>query len=159
METETTPTSPPEKKSNLLKPLLILGGLVALILVIKYIMDSVSLASSCYGQSKSYVDELVPIYDDWTAKVNSAEGVSRKAISRVILDLEDIRKDAIKIEFPPCARAAHTELIAAMDGVLEAFNAYHDNASKSDVADKMDDSSAHLHNFTNALDTILETKP
>lgn len=153
-EIEPEPIPAPEKKTSPLKFILIIGGLVVFMVIIKFIFDGVRLASSCRVQSADYIDQLDPLYDDWYAAVLVANESPRKDVGTAIAELKFIRSEIYSLSPPDCADDLHVEMLGHMNALIAAFEAFQDNKPDSDVQKLADQSQEHLSNFTTLLDEL-----
>lgn len=88
---------------------------------------------------------------EWDDAVDVAASTSRIALSGPVSDLQAIRRDVQRQEWPECASTAHDHLIQHMDYTIDSFLAFMQNKSDSDVEVIMFKARAEQRNFESEL--------
>lgn len=109
---------------------------------------------SCELDGQPVVDVLERYAEEWDDALNVAQGTSRIALPAQVSDMQEIRRDFRREEWPACAEPATDALTSYMDGVLDALIAFMSQEPESKVQSLIKDATEHLDTFQDELDAI-----
>lgn len=75
----------------------------------------------CSVQAASYIAETEKLFDDWDDAVQIAGSTSRIALSPVIMNLQEIRRQASDLVAPDCAQDVDNMMLDYMDAMIDAY--------------------------------------
>jgi len=87
---------------------------------------------------ESYVDELELVLEEWEDTTTRAGSTSRIALSPVIGELQDVRRNTRRIDRPECADYLNDLIIVAMERDIDSFISFLSQDSDSVVVRKME---------------------
>jgi hypothetical protein len=85
----------------------------------------------------SYIDEVKLIKEEWDDTYTRASSTSRIALSSVIGELQDIRREMERVDRPECANYINDLYIIAMNSDIDSFISFLSKDSDSVVQRKM----------------------
>jgi hypothetical protein len=137
----------PQQKGERMKKTLLIITALALVAV------------ACGGDTctrASYMDAVDPYIQQWDDTADVASQTARMALPNVIAELQQIRRDVAALDVPGCGEEAHGELVAYMDGVIDAYLAFLGQEGENTVAAKFESAGRHLDNWSEELAAIGE---
>lgn len=75
----------------------------------------------CATQTQNYLDAVNPLIDEFLDTLDVAGSTSRIALSPIVQDMQDIRREVQEIPSPDCAKYEVAELISGMDYFIDGF--------------------------------------
>lgn len=91
---------------------------------------------ACSTEDGELVYDLMNEFaQEWDDAVDIARSTGRIALSGPISDLQSIRRDVQRQEWPECATETHGHLVDWMDGMIDGFLAFMGQESDSGVAE------------------------
>lgn len=89
------------------------------------------------NEVETYLEELDFLLEEWDDTVEIAGSTSRMSLSPVIKDLQDIKRDARRLERPECANYLQDLVVVAMESQINAFISFLAQDSDTVVARKI----------------------
>lgn len=80
--------------------------------------------STCFDQSSDYLNQLTPLYSQWTSTVQTIPELNKDQFERSVILLEGTCQQIIELTPPKCAMEAHKLLSSYMDETLNGYNAF-----------------------------------
>lgn len=78
----------------------------------------------CKYESRDYVTAMDNVIERWDDQLKIAQGTSRIGLSAQVSQLQSIRRDALELEVPACAKRAQATGGKYMEQVIDAFLAF-----------------------------------
>lgn len=102
---------------------LMMGGVASLVgVVFVYFMASAVMNSANECQVAQWWDDTGgPVVVEFLDTTDVAESTSRISVSPLVLELQRIRRDFERIEYPDCTREAYNHLNTGMNATIQAF--------------------------------------
>ena len=101
-------------------------------------------------------DLLEEFAQEWEDVLAVASSTGRIALSGPVQDLQRIRRDVQRQEWPECAEDAHTNLIAMMDATIDGFLAFMQQKSDLEVNRHIEEATDHQDQF---IDEMVKLRP
>lgn len=96
----------------------------------------------------------------WDDAEKLASTTSRIALSTPVSELQSIKRDTEAAVVPPCLAKSKSELVASMDGVIDAYLTFMgDSDAESEVQSHFRKASEHRANFGSEINAVYECAP
>lgn len=105
----------------------------------------------CNEQAAEYIPALEAYFDDWDDTFAIANSTPRSALSAVIADMQEIKRDVDDLEPPPCAELVHQMGVNYMDKTIEGFLSFLSQDTDFVVNNLFSDASDLLDSFVAEL--------
>jgi hypothetical protein len=108
-------------------------------------------AEPCAVQAASFLSEAEQIMVAWQDAVMLADNTGRGALSPVIAQMQELRRDLGQLEAPECAMLAQRLLVTSMDETIHAYLAFMAQEPNRQVLARFDAASDALEAGTRAI--------
>lgn len=79
---------------------------------------------TCIVAAADYIEDTNNLLERWDDALAIADSTARISLSGPIADLQEIKREAGDLEYPPCARKAHVAMTIFMDAYIDAYLAF-----------------------------------
>jgi len=93
---------------------------------------------TCADQVASYAEEIADPLTKWQSLNEVGMSTSRIALSPLVVEMAECRREIAKVEPPSCAEEQVAQLLAGMDLVMEGWLGFLGKKSDSEVSDNME---------------------
>ncbi|MBI3158123.1 MAG: hypothetical protein HYZ26_00805 [Chloroflexi bacterium] len=140
---------------------LILGAVVVLALVAGgWYFYSYNYGVTCgVKRVEASLGDLEQIAEEWDDAVSLAGSTSRIALSGPIGDLQDIRRDLMRLRVPACLVDAQIHLTRTMDNTIEAFLAFASQRPDSEVSEYLSRAGFSQESFRLEIERVSKCVP
>jgi len=128
-------------------------------LVILFMLASCSNTYCPKDEATSSIDEMMDLSEEWDDAMAVANSTSRIGLTGPIGDLQEIKREAGRMEVPPCLEWAQTRLIKMMEFGIDGFLAFASEEPDSTVTSYFNKYGIEMDNFIDALDEVNECLP
>ena len=96
-----------------------------------------AIPSQTYCDDSSYFQQTNTILGRWTDATTRASSTARIALTSVVGDMQQIRRDYADLSHPACANRMHQLTVASMNDEIDGYLLFMQQASDSSVSDRM----------------------
>lgn len=109
-------------------------------------------SGACSTEDGDLVYDLLDGFaQEWDDAIDIARSTGRIALSGPIGELQSIRRDVQRQEWPECATDAHGHLVNWMDGTIDGFLAFMQQKPDSEITGIFEDANRDQEQFFAAL--------
>lgn len=101
----------------------------------------------CYVQAKPFVQKIDPLLDRWIDIQERAGSTSRIALSPVVGEMQDLRREAKAVVAPECAQRAKDLFLDSMGYAIDAYLAFMAEKPDSEVSVNLDKATSKINLF------------
>jgi hypothetical protein len=101
----------------------------------------------CSVQAETFIVEVQALVDDWDDANQLASSTSRMALSPVIGQLQQLRREVADLETPECAMKVRNHLLDYMDNTIDGYLAFMTQEDDAAVEGKFESASRQMDSF------------
>jgi hypothetical protein len=116
-------------------------------------------SAECQNAALEYLRQIFPHINKYKDSMQLAGSTARIALSPVVQDMQEARRDIEQTVAPPCALPASKLLISSMNNTINALTEFMNGGSDSTVARYLAQSALELENATDQLLALSSGKP
>lgn len=114
---------------------------------------------ACQSEAAAYLAEIRPLIDEFRDTVEVADSTARIALSAVVQDMQEIRRDLADVTSPDCAEHGRALLMDGLGNVIDAYLAFMRDESEACVAIRMRQGADQLSTALDELSALSEGRP
>jgi hypothetical protein len=133
--------------------------LFLVIIVTMFLLASCSNTYCPKNEAITSIDEMMNLSEEWDDAMAVANSTSRIGLAGPIGNLQAIKREADRLEVPPCLEWTQTRLIKMMEHGINGFLAFASDEPESTVVSHFNKYSIEMHNFVDALAEVNQCLP
>lgn len=110
----------------------------------------------CYDQSISFLEQLLPLNQEWLDATQSAGAASVVELPAQLTRLQDIRRRALTLRAPLCAAPVLENLVAGMTITIQAYSEALEQRPDVDVQARFAEAEPYFVKFRAAYHVLVE---